>query len=785
VIARSFFTHAGIALSSWALVACAKAKPVPDQSALAALDGGAPKLTSGCDADAKEFFRTKLWEPILSVRCIGCHNADGLAGGSRMVLVPDNVKDAVDQNYATVSRVAHVDYDGTPILLLRPEGLFPGGHAGGTLIPKGSADYMKLKAFVDAMNAGSCDPLASAECDPAKATPGHRVLRRLTTFEYDRTLSDLLGVAPKWGALFPPDDVAVGFDDIASAEHFAPLYTEKAREAAEDVGKTADLSSYLGCPIATGDDTCAKTFITTFGEKAFRRPLTDPETTRYQALETTIAASEGFEGGVRAVVTAMLQSPGFLYRTEIGEETNGSYVLTPWEVASELSYLLTSSMPDAALIADAKSGALARSDVVASHVKRLLATDGAKAALARFVDQWLLLGRLAIAVKDPNTYPELTADLRTAMHDESVAYFVDAMRTDGATLSSLYTSSKTFASPLLAKYYGLDSPTAPADASGLAPYALPSDRSGFLTQAALLTTQAKPDRPSPVLRGELVRVQLLCQALPPPPAGVNTQLPAVDPNVPNRQRFTAHSQNQPCQSCHQLMDPIGFGFEGFDGIGRKITSGSIDTSGEIVGTSATNGKFDGVANLASLLAASPDAQSCFALQWYRYGYGIDDTSDDTCGASKIAADFRTNGLTLTGLVLALVQADHFTRRLPDADDGAPVPPLPADDGGGSSVVPPPPPTVDAGTPSTTMSNVRVDVMTQSSWATGYCDNVTVTNTGSSDVAWTASIPAMGTVNNVWNATQTTNGNQWVFTGVSFNASLPANGTASFGFCAAL
>lgn len=280
-----------------------------------------------------------------------------------------------------------------------------------------------------------------------------------------------------------------------------------------------------------------------------------------------------------------------------------------------------------------------------------------------------------------------------------------------------------------------------------------------------------------------MRVQLLCQALPPPPAGVNTQLPPVDPNVPNRERFTAHSQNQPCQSCHQLMDPIGFGFEGFDGIGRPV-SGTVDTSGSIVGTSATNGTFSGVAELAGALAKSPDAQSCFSLQWYRYAYGIDDTADDSCGAAKLAADFQGAGLGLSALVLALVKADHFVKRVPDPDDGMAAPPRPSADGGAS--VPPPPPETDAGTASpVTSSNVTVDVHGQSSWATGYCNDVTVTNPSSADVAWTVVLPARGMLVNVWNAQQTESGGQWVFTGESYNTPVAANGTTAFGYCASL
>jgi hypothetical protein len=778
-----------VALAAFAVGGCASKKMASKTGGGSGPDGDeapAPTMTDSCTSQAKEFFRSELWEPILSVRCIGCHNATGLASTTHMVFEPESVANSIDQNYATFSSVARIQYNGTPVLLLRPEGLYPTGHGGGTLILQGSQEYLKLKAFVDVANSGSCSPFDAVECDPTKTTAGHRVLRRLTNFEYDNTLRDLLGVAPKYGALFPPDDVVAGFDDIASAQHVAPIYTDKARAAAEEVGGTVDLTNLLSCDVTAGDATCAKTFITTFGAKAFRRPLTDAELARYTTLETTIAGAEGFEGGIRATLMAMLQSTGFLYRTEIGTANGANYTLSPYEVASELSYLLTESMPDAELASQAASGALVQPATLATETQRLLQTDSAKAALQHFVEQWLLLDRLPIAVKDPTVYPQFTPALVSAMHDESVAYFVNTLRAPNASFQSLLLGTTTYANDTLAQFYGFGDATGPADPNGLKPYALPSGRSGFLTEAGLLATQAKPDRPSPVLRGELVRVQLLCQALPPPPAGVNTQLPPVDPNVPNRQRFTAHSANQPCQSCHQLMDPIGFGFEGFDGIGRPVP-GSIDTSGQIVGTNSTNGPFNGVPNLASILAGSPDAQNCFALQMYRSAYGIDDTTDDSCGESKAAADFQSAKLSLSGLILSLVQANHFLTRVPDADVGAPVPPLPVDDAGvPEGGVMTPPALVDGGTTGgSVMSNAQFSVMQQSSWATGYCNNVTVTNSTSAPISWTVAIPAQGMLTNTWSATEQTSGSQWVFTGMSYNSPVTPGSTASFGFCASL
>lgn len=622
-----------------------------------------------------------------------------------------------------------------------------------------------------------------ASCDPSAANAGPRVLRRLTDFEYDNTLRDLLGIAPQYGSQLPPDDVVNGFDDNAAALHVSQTYTDHARSAAEAIGGSVALAGLVPCAVASGDDACAASFVASFGLRAFRRPPTGGETQRYVALYQAVKATDGFEGGVRAVITAMLQSPGFLYREELGtSDGHGGYTLTPYEIASELSYMLTGSMPDAPLFADAASGKLSDRAVIASHAARLVASDAHRALLEHFVRQWLELDHLQFSVKDAATFPAYTPALRDAMYDETVATFTRAMRDPNATFPQLLTSGTTWASPALAAYYGLGSPTGAADPSGLAPYQLPAGRVGLLTQASLLTEMAKTDRSSPVLRGKLVRERFFCQALPPPPPGVNTQLPPPSPGASNRQVFEAHDTNPACAGCHTLMDPIGFGFEGFDGIGQPVPP-PVDTTGQVIGTASTDGKFDGVPDLAAKLAKSPDVQACFALEWYRYAYGVAETQDSSCGAPAFVQGFVSGGLGLQQLLVALTQTDHFVRRVADAapaDAGAPPPPT-DDAGGASPVADAAPPALDGAGPPT--GNVQVSVQTQSSWQTGYCDNVTVTNGGTSSVAWTATLPAKGTINNVWNATQTTSGGSWVFMGASFNATLAAGASTSFGFCA--
>jgi hypothetical protein len=350
------------------------------------------------------------------------------------------------------------------------------------------------------------------------------------------------------------------------------------------------------------------------------------------------------------------------------------------------------------------------------------------------------------------------------------------MRKGGATLSELLKGDTTWADDTLAQFYGLGAPVGPVDSTGLRPYKLPSGRSGLLTQAAILSAEAKPDRPSPVHRGKLVRERFFCQALPPPPPGVNTNLAAVSPNASNRDRFTQHSRDPRCAGCHQLMDPIGFGFEGFDGIGRAVPS-PVDTTGTIVGTASTNGGFDGVVDLAARLAVSAEVQECFALEWYRFAYGVSEDKD-SCGVQSVVTGFRAGGLGLQSLLVSLTQTDHFVRRIADAVSSG-LAPLAGDAATGDAMAAP----TGAEAASPPADVAQVTVHTDTSWVGGYCETVTVANLTSASLQWTATLPAKGTISSVWNATATTVGSTWLLVGVDFNRSLAAGATTQFGLCA--
>ena len=652
------------------------------------------------------------------------------------------------------------------------------------------------------------DPGAGPGSTAASCTdpgPGGRILRRLSRGEYDATVHDLLGLDAAWGASLTADTVVNGFDNNASALVVSPLLADQLRKAAEEIAAAALASpaSILPCAPAAGDAACAAAFVASFGKRAFRRPLLADEKARYLALHAGVAAKDGFALGVQTVIAAMLQSPSFLYRAELGEGGAGSRAdttaLAGYEVASELSYFFWGSMPDDALFAAAEAGELGTPNGIEKQARRLLADPRSDAALARFVEQWLEIDRLPNIAKDSATYPAFTAGMRVSMRDETRHFVRHVVREGTGALPEIFLADYAFVNADLAAVYGLAAPSG-ASADGFAQVGLGGgDRAGILTQGSVLATHSRPNSSSPIHRGKLVRERLFCQDMPPPPPGLNVQPPPLDPTLTTRERYAAHASVQPCKSCHQLIDPIGFGFERFDGIGshRDTENGKpIDASGDILATQSTDGAFDGVKDLANRLAQSPDVQACFARQWLRFAYGVSEKTELACLATQVGQTFASGGLRLDDLMVALTRTAHFRERARDGSEGAAgsgsggaggaggaasagssggTGTASASGAGGAGGAG----GADAGPPGE--PGLTVTTMVDSQWATGYQETVTLTNTGTAALTWTVSLPVQGKIANVWNATAAPAGAKTTFVGAAYNAVLAPQATTSFGF----
>ncbi|MCY0988603.1 DUF1592 domain-containing protein [Nannocystis sp. ILAH1] len=511
----------------------------------------------------------------------------------------------------------------------------------------------------------------AAECKGIE--PGPSPIRRMNRREYDNTVRDLLGADGRPAQAFPAEEEALGFNNNADALVVTSLLAEGYLGAAEALAEEAvkDLPALLrGCDVKTeGEDACAEQFITEFGRSAYRRPLSGDEVSQLLAVHQTAADEFDFATGVRLTLTAMLQSPHFLYRVEFGEPVDGSDVLkvAPYELASRLSYFLWGTMPDAELFAAAAEGRLAEPEDVAKQATRMLADARSRATVRDFHGQWLELKRIEELEKDDEAFPEFALDLRPMLRAEAEEFLDHVIWDDKGDLDSMYLAPYTFLNGALSEYYGLDGPSG----DGFQKFDLPAGQaSGFLTQGGLLSVLAKPNQTSPIHRGKFVRERLLCQVVPPPPDNVDITPPEVDPNLPTRERFKQHSTDPSCSGCHGMMDPIGFGFEHFDGIGRwrEVEAGQpIDATGEIIG-GTTKGTFDGVPELASLLVDSPEVERCMTLQWFRYAYGRADAKEDACTIDDLTRQFAGSGRRIQDLIVALTQSEAFLfRRAPEGE----------------------------------------------------------------------------------------------------------------------
>jgi hypothetical protein len=506
-------------------------------------------------------------------------------------------------------------------------------------------------------------------------------LRRLTGREYRNTVRDLLGDTTSLAA----DDVPQDPDDLTNnAFPFrqptligtadANTFQSAAELLVKNLGSR--LSTLLPCAPANAaaEAGCATQFINTFGLKAYRRPLTSAETANlmgaYQAGRTTLALD--FNGAIGLVVETILQAPAFLYHWEMDSGPavrEGNVVrLGDYQMASRLSYYLWGSMPDPMLFAAAADGQLATADGVRTQAERMLRDPKAQDMVADFVSDWLDVNTIAIRPKDPAYYPTWNAELVSAIETEFRSFSTSIVFGTGL-LRDLFTSRSTSVNQALAAVYGV------SGVSGSAPRPVTlnaNERAGILTTAGFLAVHGVANGSSPVMRGHAVWSRLLCGTIPDPPNVVPPAKPPT-PGLTTRQRFEEHDMNPCTGACHAIMDPIGFGFEHFDGIGRFRTTDQnlpVDSSGSIIIDGQTKTFADAV-GLANILAASPQVAACLTRQLVRYALNRWDTAADLHSIQSAEAAFRNGGLDIRTLVSSVATTRTFRYRAPAAGEVLP------------------------------------------------------------------------------------------------------------------
>lgn len=522
-----------------------------------------------------------------------------------------------------------------------------GGHspAAGQVAPDGGAGQ----------NAASCEPAPSP-------------IRRLSHVEYRNTLRELFPTLQPPEIELAADETIGGFTNHHAALNPSDLLIEQYFAASRVLVEALEptLDAYLSCDPAAGE-VCAEQFVAELGARAFRRPLDAEEVARFAAIFAQPPADSDFRLGMQLVIQALLTSPDFLYRPELGVasgELTGSDALSDYELASRLSYFVWATMPDEALLVAAERGSLRTPAGLQAEVRRMLDDDKARQGILTFHREWLKLAQLDRVLKsEADGYD---AQLRAEIAESLERFVWDTLIARGGSIQDLMTGSAFPASARVAQLLGTE---AVPEGAWRTVTADPDERAGVLTHPAFLAAHAYADYPSPVLRGVFILDRMLCAPPSPPPPGVTMQVPtASSAGTPltNREAYAEATREDRCQGCHASINPLGFAFEHYDTLGRYRTQDNgvaVDASGEVFDYRFANG-----VELAHQLAESERYQRCVVDKWAAFALGGAPLARDRCFRDDLFAAFVERGFDVAELIVAIATHPKFAQRAFGVED---------------------------------------------------------------------------------------------------------------------
>jgi hypothetical protein len=618
-------------------------------------------------------FQAQVYPALEEAGCRVCHSSEGVASATRLQFPRAGAKnDELEAFGKSLGKLVNRADPQESLLWAKPTGSAP--HAGGKRLQPDSPAAQKLLAWIRELAR-----LPEAEIDRAaiesKASmlrePRPRAaVRRLTHSQYANTIQDLLGDSAPVTLQFPPEDFVNGFKNQYQSQSLTPILLEAYGAAAERLARNSfqggDTRRLIPC---SPSPACGAEFVRTFGLRAFRRPLDPAEEARYAKL---FASESEFYRGAQLVVEAMLQSPAFLFRLD--ESSDPRWVA--YATASRLSYAIWDSMPDDELLRAASRNELSTRAQFDAQLARMMEDPRSQRSLNEFIAQWLRFDRLTNASKDRRRFPKYTRETAIAMTEEARRFFLDLVTT-GTDFREFFRAPVAYPNADLAAIYGVPSPD-----SGFTRVSLPveSERAGVLGQAMFLAMTAKPDETSPTARGLFVREQFLCQHVPDPPPGTNTNLPEITEAAPktNRERLAEHTTNAACASCHNLIDPIGHGFEKFDPIGARRETFEVRFLGADRGDGATEAKrvelpiqsdgfvaglpdarFSSPRELGEVLARTPQCLECVVRQYFRFVNGRPDSEADRPAITRGLAAFRDSGYRFQEMMKQVLRSREY------------------------------------------------------------------------------------------------------------------------------
>lgn len=609
-------------------------------------------------------------QPLLKTYCHECHNSDKMEGELNL------------KRFRSASRAvdtpAHGLWEAVAKRLQAKE-----------MPPEGSrqptdAERQALQSWIMSLpkGDGNCDKLATDETQ--HFYQGYVMSRRLNRAEYQNSVRDLFGLDVRVADRLPSDGSGgEGFDTCGDSLFTSPILLEAYLDVAhavtgilfrdpavprpawidEKAVEAARSRLLLAAPEGNvAPREAARRVLQPLLRRAYRRPVDDADMTGLLSLvDKSLTRGDSFDAALRLAFKGVLLSPNFLFLVEPEPEKEGVYPLGPFPLASRLSYFLWSSAPDDELLAKAESGKLTDPAVLSEQVRRMLRDPKARALGEQFGKQWLEIGGLGTQYRpDRGQFPDFDDSLAQAMTDETTL-FIQSIFAEDRSLLELLDAPYTFLNERLAKHYGVPGVSGPQ----MRQVTLADGRrGGVATHASVLTVTSYPRRTSPVLRGKWVLEQLLGAKVPPPPPGV-TELPkeaGESSPLTLRQQLEKHRSKAECAACHARMDPLGFGLENFDGIGRwRDQEGGkpLDTTGTLPGGRV----FHGPVELKKVLAErKQEFLRHLARKMYGYAVGRSVNRFDQCVIDAVVKKVQEDGDHAQTLVEGIVLSYPFRHR---------------------------------------------------------------------------------------------------------------------------
>jgi Protein of unknown function (DUF1592)/Protein of unknown function (DUF1588)/Protein of unknown function (DUF1595)/Protein of unknown function (DUF1585)/Protein of unknown function (DUF1587) len=503
---------------------------------------------------------------------------------------------------------------------------------------------------------------ATAELKPIKVS-----IRRITESQYRHTIADVFGSDIKINARFEPEKrdeglLAIGTPQLSLTSSGFEQYFVLASAIADQALSESKRDAVVGCKPADRartDVACARQFISNYGERLFRRPLTDKEISGRLAVASQGAAqSSDFYAGLKLSLTSLLVAPEFLFRIETAEADPANprqYRLDAYSKASRVAFLLWDTAPDEELLAAARSGVIHTESGLKEQLARMISSSRYEQGARAFFRDMLQLDGIENVVKDPAIYPKFSQSIADAAMEQTLQTTINLLITQKHDYRDLFTSNEVFINRPLASVYNVPF----LSTKDWVPYTFPqsSERAGILTQVSFLSLFSHPGSSSPTKRGIKVNEIFKCEPTPNPPADVDFSKVKDSTNGTIRGRLLDHMENTGCTVCHRRSDPPGLALEHFDGLGQLRTTENgvpIDVSADLGGV-----KVVGAAGLARYLHDDPKVPACLVRNVYAYGVGRKTGIRDEDYLADQTKLFASNGYRVPDLMVQVASSPEF------------------------------------------------------------------------------------------------------------------------------